>query len=177
GRAKLAGTNRGPALRVKTDVRELTVVDEIMGIYTGAVDDFVIRRGDGVYSYNFVSVFDDDDESITQITRGNDLLPSTPRQVYLQQLMGMATPKYYHVPMVFNAEGVRLAKRDGAVTMRALAEFGWESGDVAELIGRSLRLEGVRSASDLPPVQSLGSEPWLVDPKELEAGPRAVLRR
>ncbi|MGO1943107.1 MAG: tRNA glutamyl-Q(34) synthetase GluQRS [Ancrocorticia sp.] len=176
GRAKLAGMNRGPALRVKTDVAELVVVDEITGPYTGAVDDFVIRRGDGVFSYNFVSVFDDDDELISHITRGNDLLPSTPRQVYLQQLMGLATPKYFHVPMVFNPEGVRLAKRDGAVTMRALADYGWEAGDIAELIGRSLGIDGVRGAGDLAEgltLEALRGGPWLVDPDALTAGPRA----
>lgn len=167
GRAKLAGTNRGPALRVKTEVRELAVVDEINGPYTGAVDDFVIRRGDGVFSYNFVSVFDDDDESITQITRGDDLLPSTPRQVYLQQLMGMSTPKYFHVPMVLNAEGVRLAKRDGAVTMRALAEYGWQPADVAELVGRSLGIADVRSAADL--ADALAAQP------SASSGPNSAL--
>ena len=191
GRAKLAGMNRGPALRLKTEVRELTVVDEILGPYIGAVDDFVIRRGDGVFSYNFVSVYDD--EFITQVTRGNDLLPSTPRQVYLQQLMGLATPQYFHVPMVLNSEGVRLAKRDGAVTMRALATYGWGAGDVAELIGRSLGLQGIRSAPDLLRgcvknrsvagvlsdfaseigAHALRSGPWLVDPQELTAGPQA----
>ena len=174
GRAKLAGMNRGPALRLKTEVRELTIVDEITGPYVGAVDDFVIRRGDGVFSYNFVSVYDD--EFITQVTRGNDLLPSTPRQVYLQQLMGLATPQYFHVPMVLNSEGVRLAKRDGAVTMRTLASYGWGAGDVAELIGRSLGCEGVRSAEDLTSglgLEALRQGPWLVDPAALEAGPQA----
>ncbi|MDF2421330.1 tRNA glutamyl-Q(34) synthetase GluQRS, partial [Trueperella pyogenes] len=114
GRAKLAGMNRGPAYRLRTDVADMTVTDRIAGEYTGAVDDLVIRRGDGAYSYNFVSVVDDGEYGITQVVRGDDLLPSTPRQVYLQKLLGYATPEYIHVPLVLNREGIRLAKRDGA---------------------------------------------------------------
>ncbi|MFT3943850.1 MAG: tRNA glutamyl-Q(34) synthetase GluQRS [Ancrocorticia sp.] len=179
GRAKLAGMQRGPALRLRTDVSELAVVDEILGDYTGAVDDLVIKRGDGVYSYNFVAVFDDGAEGVTQVVRGDDLLPSTPRQVYLQRVLGIAAPEYFHVPMVFNAEGVRLAKRDGAVTMRDLAEFGWEPGDVVELLGRSLGMRGVRTAAEFAAalnIDALRQGPWLLEPESLAAGPDAVLR-
>lgn len=179
GRAKLSGMQRGPALRLKTDVAELVVVDEIQGEYVGAVDDLVIKRGDGVYSYNFVAVFDDGREGITQVVRGDDLLPSTPRQVHLQQVLGIERPAYYHVPMVFNAEGVRLAKRDGAVTLRELAGYGWKSNDVVELLGNSLGMNGVRDASEFAEaldVESLRRGPWLMDPDALIEGPGAILR-
>lgn len=199
GRAKLSGMQRGPALRLRTAVEELAVVDEILGEYTGAVDDLVIKRGDGVYSYNFVAVFDDGREGITQVVRGADLLASTPRQVYLQQVLGFERPAYYHVPMVLNAQGVRLAKRDGAVTLRELGEHGWEPGDVVELLGNSLGMVGVRDATEFaqalgglqsggrargarsqgaraPGVEALRRASWLVDPASLMAGPSAVLR-
>lgn len=179
GRAKLAGMRRGPAMRLRTEFPDggsgdLTVVDEINGPYTGSVDDLVIRRGDGVFSYNFVSVFDDGVENVTQVVRGDDLLPSTPRQVYLQRVLGSAAPRYFHVPMVLNVEGVRLAKRDGAVTLRKLHALGWSPQDVVELLGRSLGIEGARSAEDFArglQIEMLHRKPWLINPQELTKGP------
>lgn len=170
GRAKLAETNRGPALRLKTDVVQLTVTDRQLGDYTGAVDDFVIKRGDGVYSYNFVSVVDDG-EGVTQIVRGDDLLPSTPRQVYLQRILGLATPEYAHVPLVVTADGVRLAKRDGAVTLGELRTLGWEAGDVVELLADSLGIPGARTASGFLAhfePSELPREPWQIDIGQIE---------
>lgn len=184
GRAKLAGMQRGPAMRLCCDVGALTVHDAVVGDYTGAVDDLVIRRGDGVYSYNFVSVLDDGADGITQIVRGDDLLASTPRQVYLQRLLDLPTPEYVHVPMVYNADGVRLAKRDGAVTLRQLAGFGWTPADVVQLLAQSLGMLGVRSAGEfcerlvpgakLVPASLRGGR-WLLDPVALEAGPQSNL--
>jgi glutamyl-tRNA synthetase len=179
GRAKLASMDRGPAMRLRTDGHDLTVVDELAGPYTGAVDDLVIRRGDGVYSYNFVSVVDDALQGIAQVVRGDDLLPSTPRQVYLQRLLAAPTPKYIHVPLALNTRTVRLAKRDGAVTLRALRECGWSSGDVVELIGQSLGILGARRAGDIEThleAAKLACGPWIVDTALLEKGPRTILR-
>ncbi|MDP9800700.1 glutamyl-tRNA synthetase [Arcanobacterium wilhelmae] len=178
GRAKLAGLNRGPALRLATDVVELAVTDRQLGAYTGAVDDFVIRRGDGVFSYNFVSVADDAYQGVTQIVRGDDLLPSTPRQVYLQRVLGVPPPEYAHVPLVLNTRGQRLAKRDGAVTLTQLAEFGWGSADVVALLALSLGLPPVRGASEFVQVfdpDALPREPWELDVDALQAGPAAFL--
>lgn len=177
GRAKLAGMNRGPALRLRTDVAELAVADEILGSYQGAVDDLVIKRGDGVYSYNFVSVFDDGREGITQVVRGDDLLASTPRQAYLQQVLGIRRPSYYHVPMVLNERGVRLAKRDGAVTLSELRRYGWTAADVVELLGSSLGMKEVRSADEFARalhLDSLRRGPWRLDPGLLVEGPSVV---
>ncbi|EKU95198.1 glutamyl-queuosine tRNA(Asp) synthetase [Actinobaculum massiliense ACS-171-V-Col2] len=187
GRAKLAGMNRGPALRLRSSVRELEIRDEILGNYIGVVDDFVIRRGDGAFSYNFVSVVDDAEADIREVTRGADLLASTPRQVHLQHLLGFATPQYFHVPMVFNLEGRRLAKRDGAVTMRALASFGWTPADIVRLLAASLEVDlpeatGLTGSAETRELARIFSEelsmdhlrhgPWYVDTAELERGPR-----
>ncbi|QOR45872.1 tRNA glutamyl-Q(34) synthetase GluQRS [Trueperella pecoris] len=172
GRAKLAGMNRGPAYRLRTDVDELTVTDRLAGNYTGTVDDFVIRRGDGAFSYNFVSVVDDGEYSITQIVRGDDLLPSTPRQVYLQRLLGYATPEYIHVPLVLNQQGIRLAKRDGAVTLADLSTFGWKPDAVRALLLKSLGLPANATTLDIAP-EKLPHEPWLLDVAALEAGPQS----
>ncbi|WP_406712341.1 tRNA glutamyl-Q(34) synthetase GluQRS [Trueperella pyogenes] len=170
GRAKLAGMNRGPAYRLRTDVADMTVTDRIAGEYTGAVDDLVIRRGDGAYSYNFVSVVDDGEYGITQVVRGDDLLPSTPRQVYLQKLLGYATPEYIHVPLVLNREGVRLAKRDGAVTLSELSGFGWTPDDVRALLLSSLGLAPGAGVAEFVP-ESIPKQPWILDVTGLAAGP------
>ncbi|AWA44068.1 tRNA glutamyl-Q(34) synthetase GluQRS [Trueperella pyogenes] len=172
GRAKLAGMNRGPAYRLRTDVADMTVTDRIAGEYTGAVDDLVIRRGDGAYSYNFVSVVDDGEYGITQVVRGDDLLPSTPRQVYLQKLLGYATPEYIHVPLVLNREGVRLAKRDGAVTLSELSGFGWTTDDVRALLLSSLGLAPGAGVAEFVP-ESIPKQPWILDVAGLAAGPHA----
>ncbi|MEW6859483.1 tRNA glutamyl-Q(34) synthetase GluQRS [Trueperella pyogenes] len=172
GRAKLAGMNRGPAYRLRTDVADMTVTDRIAGEYTGAVDDLVIRRGDGAYSYNFVSVVDDGEYGITQVVRGDDLLPSTPRQVYLQKLLGYATPEYIHVPLVLNREGVRLAKRDGAVTLSELSGFGWTPDDVRALLLSSLGLAPGAGVAEFVP-ESIPKRPWILDVAGLAAGPHA----
>lgn len=172
GRAKLAGMNRGPAYRLRTDVADMTVTDRIAGEYTGAVDDLVIRRGDGAYSYNFVSVVDDGEYGITQVVRGDDLLPSTPRQVYLQKLLGYATPEYIHVPLVLNREGVRLAKRDGAVTLSELSGFGWTPEDVRALLLSSLGLAPGAGVAEFVP-ESIPTQPWILDVAGLAAGPHA----
>ncbi|MDD7465560.1 MAG: tRNA glutamyl-Q(34) synthetase GluQRS [Actinomycetaceae bacterium] len=190
-RLKLVGTGRDPAFRLRTGVTALTVVDAHYGEYLGAVDDVVIKRGDGVYSYNFVSVVDDGDSGVTQIVRGDDLLPSTSRQVYLQGLLGYPTPEYRHVPLVLNGRGVRLAKRDGVVTMQQLATFGWQAADIVQLLANSLGYGEVRSAAEFlsvfDPERLTGAHfgagdecddvrcPWQVDVAALEAGPRVVL--
>ncbi len=181
GRAKLAGTGRGPALRLRVEGENaplhIALVDAICGEFTGIVDDLVLRRGDGPFSYNFVSVYDDGVTGVSQVVRGNDLLPSTPRQIYLQECLAMSRPEYVHVPMVMNAEGVRLAKRDGAVTMKELAAYSWTSADIIELLGRSLGFGSVRSAQEFAAAlagENVGSKPWLIDPKELELGPACI---
>ena len=87
------------------------------GDYTGMVDDFVVRRGDGVAAYNLAVVVDDAAQGVDQVVRGDDLLPSSPRQAYLARLLGHPRPMYAHVPLVLNEDGARLAKRDGAVTL------------------------------------------------------------
>lgn len=120
---RCAETGRPPALRLRTDTTTATVHDLLHGDYTGLVDDFVVRRGDGVPAYNLAVVVDDAEAGIDQVVRGDDLLPSSPRQAYLARLLGHPVPVYAHVPLVLNADGARLAKRDGAVT---LAEIGVE---------------------------------------------------
>lgn len=158
-RERLVSQGRSPAIRLRSDVREYSVREQIVGVdpgadedatttYTGVVDDFVLRRGDGVLAYNLVAVLDDDAQGVDQVCRGDDLLPSSPRQTYLAHLLGCAEPVYAHVPLVVNTDGARLAKRDGAVTLPELRELGWEIGDVIAWCASSLGLPAVRTATD-----------------------------
>jgi glutamyl-tRNA synthetase len=74
--------------------------------------DFVVRRADGVYVYQLAVTVDDGEAGVTEVVRGMDLLGSAPRQMYLQELLGFAHPKYGHVPMLLASDGRRLSKRD-----------------------------------------------------------------
>ena len=118
------------------------MTDTLHGEYTAAVDDFVVVRNDGVPAYNLAVVVDDHLQGVDQVVRGDDLLSSAPRQAYLATLLGAAVPEYAHVPLVLNREGKRLAKRDGAVTLAALAEAGVGPEKVRTAILASLGLPG-----------------------------------
>jgi glutamyl-tRNA synthetase len=131
---------RSPALRLRTDGESISVHDALAGEYVGAVDDVVLARADGVPAYNLAVVVDDIAQGVTQIVRGDDLLSSTPRQLLLYRLLGGAPPEYVHVPLVLGADGQRLAKRHGAVTVTDLVHAGWSTGEVLGALARSLGL-------------------------------------
>jgi len=120
-RAERRRAGRPPALRLRADHAVMVVDDEICGRIEGVVDDVVLRRNDGVPAYNLAVVVDDAAQRVAEVVRGDDLLSSTPRQVALQRLLGLPTPRYRHVPLVLGDDGTRLAKRHGAVTLPDLA--------------------------------------------------------
>lgn len=119
-----ARAGRPPAIRLRTNGESYELVDAIRGVYLGTVDDVVLRRNDGVPAYNVAVVVDDAWQDVTQVVRGDDLLSSTPRQIHLQRLLGHASPEYAHVSLVLGADGERLAKRHGAVTLADLTALG-----------------------------------------------------
>jgi glutamyl-tRNA synthetase len=133
-------STRPAAIRLRSAVTQYTVNDVLHGEFTGVVDDFVLRRNDGVTAYNLAVVVDDAAQGIDQVVRGDDLLPSTPRQAYLASLLNIPVPEYVHVPLVVNSDGVRLAKRDGAVTLGDLALAGVSVADVRDHLLNSLGL-------------------------------------
>jgi glutamyl-Q tRNA(Asp) synthetase len=89
--------------------------------------DFVLKRADGYWAYQLAVVVDDAEQGVTDVVRGIDLLDSTPRQIYLQRLLGVPTPRYLHVPVVRNAAGEKLSKQTGAVAV--------QPGDEAAAVG------------------------------------------
>jgi glutamyl-tRNA synthetase len=115
-RAVREALGRPPALRVRARGARVEVEDLMLGSVSGVVDDFVVRRGDGVFAYNLAVVVDDGDQGVDQVVRGRDLADSAPRQAWLARELGFAEPIYAHVPLVLGPDGDRLAKRHGAVT-------------------------------------------------------------
>lgn len=155
--------SRPASIRLRSDTAEWAVEDQLHGTFVGMVDDFVLRRNDGVTAYNLAVVVDDAAQGIDQVVRGDDLLPSTPRQAYLATLLGLPAPEYAHVPLVVNHDGARLAKRDGAVTLGDLAAVGIPAQCVRDLILESLGLPAgtLRDAlSEFDP-KKLPKTPWV----------------
>lgn len=102
------------AIRIRVPELEYAFVDRIQGEFRQhlgrEVGDFVIRRRDGLYAYQLAVVLDDAWQGVTDIVRGADLLDNTPRQLYLQELLGVAHPRYLHVPLIVQPDGHKLGK-------------------------------------------------------------------
>ncbi len=188
-RAELAARGRVPALRLRAGVDEWEVRERFAvggGVYRGAVDDMVLRRGGNApkgagagvgagapdgggaarpgvgasaggaaaggqvnrdYAYNLAVVVDDALAGVGQVVRGDDLLSSAPRQAYLAHLLGLPPVEYVHVPLVLGPDGKRLAKRDGAVTLRdfpggAQGMLRW----IADSLGEAVDVSAVEAA-------------------------------
>ncbi len=117
-RAARRAAGREPALRVRAEAARIVFADRLHGDTEGVVDDFVVRRNDGAPAYNLAVVVDDAAQGVEEVVRGDDLLDSTPRQLFLARALGLPEPAYAHVPLVLGPDGARLAKRHGAVTLR-----------------------------------------------------------
>ncbi|MEA3302187.1 MAG: tRNA glutamyl-Q(34) synthetase GluQRS [Pseudomonadota bacterium] len=106
------------SLRLRTNNLDTHFDDRIHGAITQRIEsevgDFLIRRGDGIFAYQLAVAVDDHEQGITDIVRGEDLLFSTPRQIYLQQLLKIPRPAYMHLPLVTNADGSKLSKSSDA---------------------------------------------------------------
>jgi len=161
---------RQPALRLRADGAVQTVHDLVHGDNTAEVDDVVLLRNDGVPAYNLAVVVDDGFSGVDQVVRGDDLLPVAATQAFLAELLGYPSPIYAHLPLAVNAEGARLAKRDGAVTLPELAAVGLEPKTVLGLIAVSLDLAspGEQASPDallgrFDP-ERIPRRPWVVPP-------------
>lgn len=161
-------SGRPPAIRLRSAVTNLTIFDQLHGEFTGIVDDFVLRRGDGTPAYNLAVVLDDASSGIDQVVRGDDLLSSAPRQSYLASILGLPAPRYVHVPLVLGPHRKRLAKRDGAITM---SELRMHPAALVGLLARSLSLSGeqettpARLLQDFDPAR-IQRHPWVFHPRK-----------
>ena len=132
------------ALRVRTHDRPICFTDRLQGdivqVVEREVGDFVAVRADGVFAYQLAVVVDDAEQGVTDVVRGADLLDSTARQIHLQQLLRLPTPRYLHFPVATGASGLKLSKQTGA---KALDE-----AHPCEALHDALAFLGLASAPD-----------------------------
>ena len=169
-RSQLASQGRLPAIRLRAHVDEWSVTDFYVGEFTGPVGDVILKRGGnlnqaqaGDWAYNLAVVVDDGFQNVDQVVRGDDLLESAPAQAYLAHELGLVQPEYVHVPLVVNASGDRLAKRDGAVTLRDMLAHRTIT-EIVEQLSASVGAAGATSADELMQKftpEMLSCEPFL----------------
>ena len=139
---------RSPALRLRVPDKEFSFVDGHMGECVENLErdcgDFLLRRSDGMFAYQLAVVVDDAAMGVTEVVRGADLLSSTPRQLYLYQLLGLTPPEFIHFPLLLAADGRRLSKRN--------ADAGLDSLQgrltAAETLGTLAYLAGFNSSAE-----------------------------
>jgi glutamyl-Q tRNA(Asp) synthetase len=142
-------------------------IEEQVGKATG---DFVVKRADGPFAYQLAVVVDDAAQGVTQVVRGADLLSSTARQIALQRALGLPTPQYAHLPLVVNADGAKIGKRDGALPLPSL--------DMPHLRGTlalALRILGIEVGEGEPRAM-LGEALRRFDPARIPRTPFVVAR-
>jgi glutamyl-tRNA synthetase len=169
-----------PVVRFRNpDDGEVTFTDLVKGHITvanGELDDLVLLRGDGIPTYNFGVVVDDLDMAITHVIRGDDHVSNTPRQINIYKALGAQLPQFAHVPMILGADGERLSKRHGAVSVMQyrdggylpealvnyLARLGWSHGD-EEVFSRGQLIEwfDLKHISQSPARFDPGKATWL----------------
>jgi len=117
-----------PAWRYHAPMRHVEIEDAVFGLFeqdlAAEAGDFVVRRADGLYAYQLAVVVDDGLMGVTHVARGADLLDSTPRQIELFEALDLPVPQFCHLPLLLDARGERLAKRDGSDSIAAFREAG-----------------------------------------------------
>ncbi len=151
GREERARSRR-PAWRFRVPPGPVAFEDQVQGPQAvdvaAAVGDFVVARADGVPAYQLAVAVDDAAMGMTDVVRGDDLLPSTARQILLYRALGLAAPRFAHVPLVVGPDGERLAKRHGAASLGDLRSRGADPWAVVGLLAALTDLvpEGARVA-------------------------------
>ena len=132
---------KDPSLRLSIDSCDIEFIDRWQGVQhihlEGELDDYVLRRGDGMYAYNLAVVLDDIAMGITEIIRGDDLLDTTGQQIYLYKTLqqclhskDITVPSYGHAPLLIDSEGHRLSKRQKSITVRELRDNQWSANRI-----------------------------------------------
>lgn len=133
------------AMRIRVNDEIIFFQDRIKGKYSQTlsrdIGDFVLRRADGIFAYQLAVVVDDAMQHITHVVRGADLLDSTPRQIFLQQVLDYPTPEYMHLPVVTNPQGEKLSKQTNAIPI--------DAKDALPLLVKALHCLGQRPPAEL----------------------------
>lgn len=123
---------------------EVVVRDEVLGevkYAAGEMDDFVIRKQDGLPTYHFAVVVDDETMGVTHVMRAQEHLNNTPRHVALQKALGFRVPIYAHMPLIFNMDGSKMSKRDKAKAARKAAKDAIAKGAKADTLASDAKLD------------------------------------
>ena len=160
--------DRDPAMRFRMDETPGGFVDGLCGEVdgSGSGGDFVVRRSDGLWSYQLAVVVDDIAQGITEVVRGDDLLASTPRQLALFRALGAEPPAFVHLPLVLDADEKRLSNRGGAPAVAEYRDAGHAPEALLGLLARSLGLietpASITPAALIPRMDlaALSREPW-----------------
>jgi glutamyl-Q tRNA(Asp) synthetase len=182
---------RPPAWRVRVPNEVIEFEDGVFGRRSQAlrreVGDFVVRRAEGGFAYQLAVVVDDAEQRISEVVRGADLLDSTPRQLYLQRILGLPTPRYLHLPLVLDADGRKLSKQDRArpvdrheplpALRAALAFLGVHLPPrlqrIDALLTQAVRQFDVARLSPTPPPFGTWQEPCTIGSEWLDGNGRA----
>lgn len=164
----LADASREPAWRVRVPARTIAFDDAIQGRVTQdlsrEVGDFVLRRADGWFAYQLAVVVDDAAQGITDVVRGADLADSTPRQIFLQELLDLPRVRYAHLPLALDADGRKLSKQERAIAV--------DPDDPLPALRAALAFLGQTSASEATVAATLATALAAFDPDRIPAGPQ-----
>lgn len=166
-RQKMENAGRRPAWRVRVPDEMYHIWDGHMGYYEENLrrdcGDFILRRSDGVWAYQLAVVVDDALMGINRVVRGSDLLSSSPRQAWLHAALGYEPPQFCHIPLLTDATGRRLSKRDADLDLSVLRE----KYDPRELTGRLAVSAGLlEEYRPVWPEELIGSFSWSNVPKD-----------
>jgi glutamyl-tRNA synthetase len=146
--AARATTGKSAGLRLLVPPGEISVLDQLLGErrydVQSEVGDFLVAKRDGAPAYQLAVVVDDARQAVTEVVRGEDLLPSAARQQLLQQALGLPAVRYFHVPLVLDENGRRLAKRHDDLSLQELREGGTDPRAIVAWVARSC---GIRCGS------------------------------
>jgi len=147
-RTHRAAMTEPAAWRILTDDQLIEFTDGVQGLTRHRLEsesgDFVLRRADGIFTYQLAVVIDDAEQNITEVVRGADLLDVTARQIFLQRLLGLPNPRYSHLPIALTTHGEKLSKQTGAAPITA--------DHAVPTLVKALRFLGQTPPAELPRV-------------------------